>query len=289
MRNLLRDADASHASDVKVIRSLLLLCLLNIAASLLLFLGKPHANGFSALVRSLRGEIGNDSSYFMDLAFGLARSAQPLYPTLVILQHKKFQYPTSSLLIGYVAHAGHVSMHTVIAAIVVLSALLTLWFAGAIFLLLLPGQGSYRWQVRMLIASLGLFFYPLINGVNLGQIQTLITFLFTLAVWFWIRNNRASAGIALAIACAFKPPLVLFLLWGLLRRQWRFVCAFLAVATLLQLLAVLAFGWHHELEYVSALSFLSRHGESIPENQSINGWLQRLLRNGVDEPSPGYF
>ncbi len=286
MPNVPRDASSSHTA---VLRALLSLSALNIAVSLLLFLTRPHANGLSALLLSLRGKIGEDSSYFMDLAFSLARSTEPLYPTLVLVQHKKFQYPTSSLLIGYVAQALHTSMHTVIAVIVMVSALLTLWFAGSIFLLLLPGQGSYRWQVRALVASLGIFFYPLINGLNLGQIQTLITFLFTLALWLWMRHRRASAGIALAIACAFKPPLALFLLWGVLRRQWRFVVALLGMAALLQLLAVLAFGWRHEFEYLAALRFLSHHGESIPENQSVNGWLQRLLRNGFSDPSPGYF
>lgn len=289
MRSLPRDLPVSHADGKAVTRALLLLAMANFAVWVWLGVAKPQANGFAALGRCLRGQIGSDSSYFMDLAFHLAQSTRPLYPTLVQQQHKKFQYPTSSLLIGYVGQAMHLSMHTLLAWVVVISALLTLWFAGEIFLLLMPGEGAYRWQARALIALLGLFFYPLVDGAALGQVQTLLTFLFTVAVWFWIRDRKASAGIALAVACAFKPPLALFLLWGLVRKQWRFVWAFLAVAVALQLLAILAFGWQHDLEYVAALSYLSRHGESIPENQSVNGFLQRLTNNGNRGPALDYF
>jgi len=276
----------------KITKMLLLLVACNLIVAVALLLARPASSNLYLLGEDLRGHIGDDSSYFIELAFQLARTPQPLYSTLVMEQHKKFQYPTSSLLIGFAAEGLHTTMHGLVKWNVLISALLTLIVAGEIFLLVLPGvpgDARYRWQVRFLVAALGLLFYPLLNSVNLGQIQTLLTFLFTLAVWCWMRGWKAVTGVCLAVACAFKPPLALFLLWGLLRRQWRFVWAFLAIATAIQMLAILAFGWRHEVEYLAALSYLSRHGESIAENQSVNGWLQRWTRNGQDVPSTDYF
>jgi alpha-1,2-mannosyltransferase len=264
---------------------LLLLSLLNIAVMCALWLQKPEDSALQKLGFDVRGQVLDDSSAFMQEAWRVEHLGKPVYQTVFFEEHLKFQYPTSSLLIGYVAKGFGVTFYTLIKWMVLISGLLTLLLAGEIFLRLLPTEPSERWKVRLLIATLGVFFYPLILGVRFGQMQTVLTFLFTLAVWLWMLDRKAAAGVCLAIACAVKPPLGLFLLWGLLRREWRFVWALLATVVVVQVAAIWLFGWSNEMGYLAPLSYMGHRGECIGENQSVNGWLQRLTHNGEGDTS----
>jgi hypothetical protein len=84
----------------------------------------------------------------------------------------------------------------------------------------------------------------------------------------------------LAITCIFKPQLAVFLLWGMLRREWRFTAAFGATTIAVLVCSIAHFGWQNHVDYLSVLSYLSRHGEALWANQSLNGLLNRLLHNG---------
>ncbi|WP_263380576.1 glycosyltransferase family 87 protein [Granulicella paludicola] len=269
---------------MKVTKKLLLLSLLNIAVMTGLWILKPSGT-IQELSKVLHGEMWADSAPFMQEAWRVERLGQPVYQTVFFQEHLKFQYPMSSLLLGYVTLAFGVSFQTLLIWLTIPSALLTLWLAGDLFVRVLPMEPAERLLARLLVMSLGLFFYPLANGLQITQIQTVLTFLFTLAVWLWLTERKVTAGICLALACAVKPPLGLFLLWGLLRREWRFVSAFLATLVVVQGLSVGLFGWSNNIAYLGPLSYMGHHGECIGENQSVNGWLQRLLRNGEGSTS----
>jgi hypothetical protein len=158
------------------------------------------------------------------------------------------------------------------------------WLSGEILLGVLDRDGAWgRWerlQVRFVAALLALFFYPVMVGVSLGQVQTVLTCLWMLAVWAWMRDRTAGAGVCLGLICAFKPTLAVFLLWGLLRRQWRFVSAFAGTLVVIQCVSVVLFGWHNTVEYLRVLSYLSHSGEAFLPNQSVNGLLERWVHNG---------
>jgi hypothetical protein len=236
------------------------------------------------LHRILLGRIRDDSSFFIESAWRTAAAHLPIYRTLFFEQHMKFQYPTSSILLGSAAHTLGLTIYAATRAIVLLSALLTLVFAGEVFLLALADAGTdrlARWKLRALIWTLGFSFYPLVTGTDLGQIQTLITFLFTLAVWFWMRKQTSLAAVCLAVACIFKPQLAVFLLWGVFRKQWRFVGTFAACFILTQAVAIYLYGWHNELDYLAVLSYMGHRGEVAFENQSVNGWMQREFGDGL--------
>jgi hypothetical protein len=79
----------------------------------------------------------------------------------------------------------------------------------------------------------------------------------------------------------------LFLLWGLLRRQWSFAIS-LSITLLAGLsLSLVVFGWHNTAEYVQVLSYLGRRGDAMFWNQSLNGLLHRLMH--VGSPVTSYF
>jgi len=270
---------------LKVTLKLGLLTLAHLALVCLLFAVKPSSSTLDCLHRDVLGRVGDDSSFFIESAWNALRAHQPVYQTLFFQQHMKFQYPTSSILLAQVAAAFGLTTHTAVKAVVLLSGMLTLVFAAEVFLLVLPLTGSDRWKLRALLWTLGLTFYPLVNSVDLGQIQTLITFLFTLSVWFWMRKQISAAAICLAVACIFKPQLAVFVLWGVLRKQWRFVGTFACCFVIIQLVAIRLYGWHNELDYLAVLSYMGHRGEVIFENQSINGWMQREFGNGLSVKS----
>ncbi|HEV7501425.1 MAG TPA: glycosyltransferase family 87 protein, partial [Vicinamibacteria bacterium] len=125
-----------------------------------------------------------------------------------------------------------------------------------------------------------LTFYPVMRAYANGQMQTWLNALFAAAVWCWITDRRAGAGALLALSCAVKPQLGLFVLWGLLRREWRFLGAFAAVAAFVFGLSVALYGWSAHVEYLGMLRFLGERGEAFFPNQSVNGLLNRWLGNG---------
>jgi hypothetical protein len=263
---------------------LLILNLINLLVVCVLFFLKAEGSTVACLRRIVHGQIWTDCSPFIESAWRNARAGNPIYRTMFFEQHVKFLYPPSSIFLGSVAHALGVSVYGMVRLLVLTSGAFTLVFAGEVFLLVLPSDPEdkgYRWKIRLLIAGLGVLFYPLVLGVDLGQVQTFIAFLFTLGTWLWMRDQKSAAGAFLALACIFKPQLALFLLWALVRKQWRFFFTFATVALLIQVLSIGVFGWRNELDYLQVLSYLSHRGVMVAENQTVNGWLQRWLGNGL--------
>jgi alpha-1,2-mannosyltransferase len=129
-----------------------------------------------------------------------------------------------------------------------------------------------------------LLFFPLTYGYHIGQLQVMINALFILACIAWVCERRAAAGILIGLICILKPQFGLFLIWGALRKEWRFTVALLATGTSCLLLSVIMYGFGNHLGYLEVLSFLSRHGEAFWANQSVNGLLHRIFDNGqIDE------
>jgi hypothetical protein len=169
-------------------------------------------------------------------------------------------------------------------AVVLLSWVGVIYCGGELMLLKMRQQGQTlslsRTWIRCYAAAIGILFYPLVVAVSFGQIQTLLTALWMLAVIFWMKGKKGSAGLSLALICAFKPVLAVFAVWALPRKEWRFLSVFVGAAVLIQLVAIVLFGWRNELDYLSVLSYISHHGEAFTHNQSFNGLMQRWLGNG---------
>ena len=139
-------------------------------------------------------------------------------------------------------------------------------------------------RARLLLAvaapGAALLFFPLIYGYHIGQLQVWINALFVAACIAWVSGHRATTGVLIGLVCMLKPQFGLFLIWGALRREWRFTIALLATGTLGLALSVVLYGFGNHLAYLEVLSFLSRHGESYWANQSANGLMQRIFQNG---------
>src|SRR3954453_21523223 len=77
--------------------------------------------------------------------------------------------------------------------------------------------------------------------------------------------------------CLVKPHYGLFVLWGALRREWRFTVACIGTALAGLAASIAIYGWADNIDYMPVFWFLSQHGESYYPNQSFNGLFSRYM------------
>jgi len=214
-----------------------------------------------------------------------------VYDVIFFAQRLKFQYPTTSLLFLEplrLVHGGLTVPNALLNLISWWTILAFILVTVAIFILRMktPAGGSVPAGRRDTAAAVLLLlllistFSLLFESFVLGQIQSLIDLLFAAVILFRMRRQPVPAGIFLGVMCAIKPNLVYFILWGLIRREWRFIAAFTCTLALFAGASVYFYGWGNTVDYLRVVGYISGRGESIYGNQSVNGLLNRLLFNG---------
>jgi Glycosyltransferase family 87 len=214
----------------------------------------------------------------------------PVYSKLFFADHLKFQYPISSLLLPDLLQRATAASWKAVTAMLNAVGWVAVWATGIASWRLLAGslrdvggdagEGAERWLLFGAALALTLLFYPLTRSYVLGQIETPMTLLAAIALLAWRDGHKGAAGLCLGLCCVVKPQWGLVLLWGALRREWSFVGAGAAVVAVLGLVAGAMYGFADYVNYLGALRFLSRHGESFAPNQSVNGLLHRLFGEG---------
>ena len=140
--------------------------------------------------------------------------------------------------------------------------------------------GGSRTARVIMLTLLGLTFYPVMKAHELGQIQVYLNALTAVSVLAMLLGRRASCGVLTGLCCLIKPQLGVVLVWAALRRDWRLVSGFLGITVPVGLISLLAFGWNNHLRYLEVIRHIAKQGESFWANQSVNGFLHRLLGNG---------
>lgn len=217
-----------------------------------------------------------------------AHPAQSIYGAVFFAQHVKFQYPLSSLLIFLPLTPLHMADAQIIAAAnwisriaFLLTALLCAGIARVSAAYAQPLDSRPLALPQLLAVAAGsLCFYPLLSGLDLGQIQTVLTLLYCAAFYCWLRGAERSAGALFAAVALVKPQFLFLLLWSAVRRRWGAFYAGIATLAAGTSASIAIFGWRNNLEYVAVARVIARSGEAFLANQSMNGLLNRLLHNG---------
>ena len=241
----------------------------------------PDTAILQILAHAITSPVGTDSTHYMrmgDQAF--QQPGHLIYRRLFFEQHQKFIYPPLSLFLLYALNAGaalHISPDAVLLTLLLLSwagvLSLAVWFYRL-------QRGAITPAEAACIVILGLLFLPIAEALYRGQIQLVLTMLWAVAVVLWTTRRPGWSALVLGLTCAFKPQLGIFLLWGVLRRQWRFTGVLGATLAAIAICSIAYFGLRNNLDYLAVLSYLGRHGEALWANQSFNGLMNRLLRNG---------
>lgn len=257
-------------------------------------------HGITWMLRSFFQPGSADDSWMpMSVALEVSHGprASEIFQAVFFERGIKFQYPPSSLLplepLAYFGVLQPKLLNALNSFLITANAILVGLFAHRLFApdatraMALPDR---RWAALLATAA-GFVFYPIVQAQNIGQIQTWINLLFTLACFFWVRGKGTLAGGAIGLACALKPQLALFLPWALVWRKWDFATGLLVCSVPIGVASLLRYGLPNHISYLGVLSHLSRHGESFQFNQSINGLFHRLLFNGCNicppsEPTP---
>ncbi len=241
----------------------------------------PERTGFSKLIHDRL--LDRDDSW---TAMKLARKrlaehpGEPLYDP-IFQQGAKFQYPPSSLhLIELLGSLGATALSNAVLNTISVGFLLV--FLAAVYLIARPALPEPRRALldHALPALLAVCCYPLLKALEIGQIQTWLNAMFAVALLMYLRGRTVAAGLLVGLMATIKPQMGLFLVWGLIQKEYRFAAALTACAAVLGVISLGRYGLDVHLEYLDVLSMISRHGESYFANQSLNGLLLRAMHLG---------
>ncbi len=215
-----------------------------------------------------------------------------MYSDLMIQRHDKFQYPPSSLLFvqplyrwfpgeRFKAAANRIAWVGILLSMFVVFRIyaISLRIAG----LATASPSKSETVARLILAACyTLTFYPIVKSYHLGQIQAWLYLWFACAVWAWMAGKKGWAGVLIGLIGVIKPQLGLLLIWGMIRKEWRFAAAIAATAAIILSVSIYAYGWGNLIDYLHAISYMGKYGESYHPNQSVNGLLHRILFNGTN-------
>lgn len=153
-----------------------------------------------------------------------------------------------------------------------------LWFAET--------RDWRRWSTLWLVLVVALF-QPIIDALRYGQVDALLLPLLATGLWAIRRERWAVFGALLAVAALIKLYPAYLLLLPLLRKRWSGLWGFLGAGMGLTALALLIMGPAVHVTYLRDVLPLSGGGTAWVENQTINGFLYRLINTTAITLAPG--
>lgn len=123
-------------------------------------------------------------------------------------------------------------------------------------------------------------FYPVWQHLKIGQSSLLLLLLLCAALALLARRRDIPAGLCLSGAILLKLTPAALLILLVARRRWRAVWASLAGVAGLSVLSAAVAGWEAQVTYFWRMVPLLSAGTAFYPNQSLNGFLTRLMGMG---------
>ncbi|WP_339716663.1 glycosyltransferase family 87 protein [uncultured Sneathiella sp.] len=235
--------------------------------------GNAYADSWDPMYQAALQEMNNPES--------------GLYQTIFFENNVKFQYPPASLLpfmgliwlniswegiLHFMNAISLISMFGIAVCVYIIATTAAEYYTGRI-----DYPAGLKIFLFLVLLTGTLFFYPILRGQYLGQIQIPLDFLISLTFVVWLQNGKLSAGVLIALATLIKPQFGLLLIWAAIRKEGRFCAGMFLVLVPAGIISLLVFGFGEHVDYLSVLSYIGKHGEVFLANQSFNGLLNRLL------------
>jgi len=119
-------------------------------------------------------------------------------------------------------------------------------------------------------------FRPLADTLAYGQIDLVLLFLLTLALWALRSGRDTAAGALVALGTLFKIYPILLLAFFVVKGHWRALIGFAAGMAVCNGIAIAVIGWNEHLIYLTQVLPNIGGTTSWVENQTISGFLARL-------------
>lgn len=119
-------------------------------------------------------------------------------------------------------------------------------------------------------------FRPLADTLAYGQIDLVLLFLLTLALWALRSGRDATAGALVALGTLFKIYPVLLLAFFVVKGHWRALIGFATAMVVCNGIAIAVVGWNEHLIYLTQVLPNIGGTTSWVENQTISGFFARL-------------
>jgi len=119
-------------------------------------------------------------------------------------------------------------------------------------------------------------FRPLADTLAYGQIDLVLLFLLTLALWALRSGRDTAAGALVALGALFKIYPILLLAFFVVKGHWRALIGFVVGMAVCNGIAIAVIGWNEHLIYLTQVLPNIGGTTSWVENQTISGFLARL-------------
>ncbi len=149
--------------------------------------------------------------------------------------------------------------------------------AVALYLMvkLFCGEGTLIWFALALIAAI--YYYPLRYSLSLGQTSPLV-FLGIVALYYLAKaGHEKSTGVVLGGIISLKITPLLLVLFFMARRKWTVVLACTVTLLVIGFGSIVLVGWENNQAFLENLFRLSGLSLASWNNQSLDGFLLRLV------------
>lgn len=145
--------------------------------------------------------------------------------------------------------------------------------AGAIYLALSLLPSPPRFTTFVAVFAAACFFFPLRNTLVFGQANATILFLWTLGVYLLKRQRPMSSGLCFALGTVIKVSPAVALPFLVLRRQWKWLGAYVAGVAGFTAVSIWDLGWQTNRTWLTAIYPSIAAGLGNVENRSLAGLL----------------
>jgi alpha-1,2-mannosyltransferase len=120
------------------------------------------------------------------------------------------------------------------------------------------------------------FFFPFRSTLMFGQVNASILFLWTLGVFLLKRERPMASGICFALGTVLKVVPIVAVSLFILRRQWRWLGAYVAGAAAFTGVSIWQLGWRTNLQWLTAVYPSIASGVGTVSNRSLAGLLNLI-------------